>query len=95
MRKIATLALASMIAMTGVTAAFATEYTKGVVKKVDMKAGKVTIIHEELANLEMPAMTMVFRTVDPAMLERMKPGDNVEFIADRVKGKLTVTELKP
>ena len=94
MRKFTTLMFVAMIAATGGSAALATEYTKGKVKKVDMKAGKVTIIHEELANLDMPAMTMVFRTVDPAMLEKMNPGDDIEFIADRVKGKLTVTELK-
>ncbi|WP_417434327.1 copper-binding protein [Hoeflea sp.] len=94
MRKFTSLMFVAMFAVTGSSAAFATEYTKGTVKKVDMKAGKVTIIHEELANLDMPAMTMVFRTADPAMLEKMKAGDTIEFIADRVNGKLTVTELK-
>ena len=94
MRKLTTLMIAAMIAATGSSAALAAEYTKGKVKKVDMKAGKVTIIHEELTSLDMPAMTMVFRTADPAMLEKMKPGDDIEFVADRVKGKLTVTELK-
>jgi len=69
-------------------------YTKGVVKKINMKSHKVTIIHEELENLDMPAMTMVFRTADDAMLEKMKVGDKIEFVADRVKGKLTVIELK-
>lgn len=72
----------------------AAEYTKGVVKKVNMKSHKVTIIHEELKDLGMPAMTMVFRTVDDAMLEKMSAGDEIEFIADRVKGKLTIIELK-
>tara|TARA_R110000787_G_scaffold3940_7_gene15324 strand:- start:593 stop:856 length:264 start_codon:yes stop_codon:yes gene_type:complete len=86
--------IAAMIAVTGSAAAFATEYTKGTVKKIDMKAGKVTIIHEELTNLDMPAMTMVFRTADPTMLGKMKEGDAIEFVADRVKGKLTVVELK-
>lgn len=94
MRKLTTLLIAAMIAATGATASFATEYTKGVVKKINLKAGKVTIIHEELINLDMPAMTMVFRAADPAMLEKMKAGDAIEFVADRVKGKLTVTELK-
>lgn len=94
MRKIATLLVAATVAVAGATASLASEYTKGVVKKVDLKAGKVTIIHEELANLEMPAMTMVFRTIDTAMLERMKVGEAIEFIADRVNGKLTVTDLK-
>lgn len=94
MRKLTTLLIAAVLGFTGVAASLATEYTKGVVKKVDMKAGKVTIIHEELTSLDMPAMTMVFRTADEAMLERMKEGDEIEFIADRVNGKLTVTELK-
>lgn len=74
--------------------AFATEYTKGTVKKINMKAKKVTVIHEELVNLEMPAMTMVFRVANPDMLEKMKAGDQIEFVADRVKGKLTITDLK-
>ncbi len=82
------------LTMLMVTSVFAAEYTKGVVKKVDMKQKKVTIIHEELTSLDMPAMTMVFRTVDDAMLEKLKEGQNIEFVADRVNGKLTVTELK-
>ena len=74
--------------------AMAATFTKGTVKKVDAKAGKVTIIHEELIDLEMPAMTMVFRVVDEAMLDGLEKGQSIEFIAERVKGKLTVIELK-
>ena len=70
------------------------EFTKGTVKKVDAKAKKVTIIHEELKSLEMPAMTMVFRVKDDAMLEKLKEGASIEFVAERVEGKLTVTEIK-
>ncbi len=68
-------------------------YTKGSVKAIDAEAGKVTIIHEELANLGMPAMTMVFRA-DEETLARMSEGDDIEFVADRVEGKLTVVDLK-
>ena len=77
------------------TAATAQEatYTKGSVKEIDADAGKVTIIHEELVNLDMPAMTMVFRA-DPDTLGRMSEGQDIEFVADRVEGKLTVVELK-
>mgnify|MGYP001076096325 CR=1 FL=1 len=74
--------------------AAAVTYTKGVVKKVNAKSGKVTIIHEELTNLAMPAMTMVFRVADETMLEKMNAGDNIEFVAKRLKGKLVVTDLK-
>jgi Cu/Ag efflux protein CusF len=72
----------------------AAEFTKAKVKKVDMKSEKVTLIHEPLKNLDMPAMTMVFKVADKAMLEKLKEGAQVEFVADRVNGKLTVTELK-
>ena len=68
-------------------------YTKGSVKAIDADAGKVTIIHEELLNLDMPAMTMVFRA-DEEMLGRLSEGQDIEFVADRVEGKLTVIELK-
>ena len=88
---IMTLAAAVTVLATG---AFAQEFTKGTVKKVDAKAKKVTLIHEELKNLDMPAMTMVFSVSDPAMLDKLKTGANVEFMAERVDGKLTVTQLK-
>ncbi|MEK0163132.1 copper-binding protein [Phaeobacter sp. JH20_36] len=68
-------------------------FTKGTVKKLDTKSGKVTIIHEELVNLEMPAMTMVFRVADHAMLDQLEVGDAIEFVAERIQGKLTVTAL--
>ncbi|NUS69504.1 MAG: hypothetical protein HOQ41_14195 [Ensifer adhaerens] len=71
----------------------AAEFTKGVVKKIDTKAKKVTIDHEDLKNLDMPAMTMVFRA-DDAVLAKLKEGAAIEFVADRVNGKLTVTEIK-
>ena len=94
MRNLTLILIAVILSIAGVSASLASEYTNGVVKKVDAKAGKVTIIHEELIKLDMPAMTMVFRLADEAMLERMKEGDEIEFIADRVNGKLMVTELK-
>ena len=62
-------------------------------KKVDAKGKKVTIIHGPLENLDMPSMTMVFKA-DEALIAKMKEGQNIEFVADRVKGKLTVTEMK-
>ncbi len=85
---------ATFLALGLASGAFAMEFTKGTVKKVDAKAKKVTLIHEELKSLDMPAMTMVFRVKDEAMLEKMKVGSAVEFVADRLDGKLTVIELK-
>lgn len=82
------------MAIASPVAVHAEEFTKGVVKKVDMKNKKVTIKHEELSGLDMPAMTMVFVPGDDAMLENMKEGAEIEFVADRVDGKLTVVKIK-
>ncbi|MBW9062347.1 copper-binding protein [Rhizobium herbae] len=94
MRSVFTLAATAIVAIALASGAFAAEFTKGTVKKVDAKAKKVTLIHEELKELDMPAMTMVFRVKDDALLEKLKEGASIEFVAERVEGKLTVTEIK-
>ncbi|CAN7383081.1 copper-binding protein [Pararhizobium sp. LjRoot235] len=94
MKSIIKFATAATFAGVLATGALAAEFTKGTVKKVDAKAKKVTLIHEELKSLEMPAMTMVFRVKDDALLEKLKEGASIEFVAERVEGKLTVTEVK-
>ncbi|MDB5526535.1 MAG: putative exported protein [Rhizobium sp.] len=94
MKTVIKLALTASLIVVTALAAYAAEFTKGTVKKVDLKAKKVTIIHEELKNLEMPAMTMVFKVAGDAMMEKLKEGAKIEFVAERVKGKLTVTEVK-
>ena len=68
-------------------------FSSGKVKKIDAKGKKVTIIHGPLENLDMPSMTMVFKA-DEALIAKMKEGQDIEFVADRVKGKLTVTAMK-
>lgn len=94
MKTVIRLAIAVVLSTSAAFGAFAQEFTKGIVSKVDAKANKVTIKHEELKNLEMPAMTMVFRVEDPGLLAKLKEGSSVEFVAERVNGKLTVTEVK-
>jgi Cu(I)/Ag(I) efflux system periplasmic protein CusF len=69
--------------------------TSGVVRKVDKGAGKVTIRHEPIVNLGMPQMTMIFRVKDPAMLDRLKEGDVIRFVADKVDGAYTVMHIEP
>ena len=68
--------------------------TAGLVKKVDKAAGKVTIRHGPLENLGMPKMTMVFRVKDPAMLDRLKEGDEIRFVAEKVDGAFTVMRFE-
>lgn len=66
----------------------------GEIRKVDMDAGKITIKHGELKNLSMPPMTMVFRAKDAGMLQQVKSGDKVRFVADKVNGQFTVMQIE-
>ena len=88
----AALALAPVAQATSHQAA---AFTDAEVRKVDKEAGKVTLKHGPIANLEMPPMTMVFRVREPAMLDKVKAGDKVRFKAEKVQGSYTVTELAP
>ena len=69
--------------------------SEGEVRKVDSATGKVTLRHGVLENVDMPAMTMVFRIRDPAWLQQLRVGDKVRFVAERVDGNLTITALEP
>jgi Cu(I)/Ag(I) efflux system periplasmic protein CusF len=71
-----------------------TAMSEGEIRKIDKDAGKITIKHGPLANLDMPPMTMVFRVKDPAMLDQVKAGDKIRFVAEKVNGALTVTKLE-
>lgn len=66
----------------------------GVVKKIDLAAGKVTLAHGPLLNLNMAAMTMSFLVKDRQQLERLKVGDKVSFVADEINGRLTASALQ-
>ena len=60
---------------------------------MDKDAKKITLRHGPLANLDMPAMTMVFQVKDAAMLEQVKEGDKVKFKADKVGGAFTIVQI--
>lgn len=66
----------------------------GLVKKVDKSSGKLTLSHGPLPNLDMPAMTMVFRVKDAVWLDQMKAGDKIRFMADKVNGVFTVVHFE-
>jgi Cu(I)/Ag(I) efflux system protein CusF len=92
----ATLALSSASVVHGQStqASASVAMSSGEVRKVDKSARKMTIKHGPLENIGMDAMTMVFRVQDPAMLDQVKPGDNIHFVAEKPNGQLTVTQLR-
>jgi Cu(I)/Ag(I) efflux system protein CusF len=65
------------------------------VRKVDKDAGKITLQHGEIKNLDMPPMRMVFQVQDRALLDKVKAGDRVGFTADKVNGAYTVMSIAP
>lgn len=67
----------------------------GEVRKVDKDAGKLTIRHGAIAQLDMPPMTMVYRVKEPAMLDQVKAGDKIRFSAEKAGGTFTVTRIEP
>lgn len=89
-----TLAAGAALVLSVSGAALAQEYTSGEVTKIDAAQKKLTIKHGELTNLDMPAMTMVFVVAEDSMIEEVKVGQKIEFTADRVNGRITVTDIK-
>lgn len=69
---------------------------KGEVKKVDAAGGKITLTSGPIKNLDMEDdnMTMAFRVQDAAMLKQVKPGDKVQFEAEKASAGLTITKLE-
>ena len=91
MKSLSVLLAAAVLA----TAAFAqAALTPAEVVKVDKGAGKLTLKHEELKNLDMPAMTMSFRVSDPAWLDALAAGQKVRIVAEKVNGQYTVVRLE-
>ena len=75
-------------------AAETAELTEGEIRKVDLDNKKITIKHGTIKNLDMPGMTMVFQVKDPAMVDRVKPGDKVRFAAEKRNGAIVVTDIQ-
>lgn len=64
------------------------------VKKVDKSAGKVTLAHGPLVNLNMPAMTMAFKVREAGWIAQMKAGQKIRFVADNVDGAMTIVQFE-
>ena len=67
----------------------------GVVKTIRAEQGKVKIEHGPIDKYGMPAMTMVFKVQDPAALESLEKGMEVEFDIDNSSGGFEITNIKP
>jgi Cu(I)/Ag(I) efflux system periplasmic protein CusF len=71
------------------------QMSEGEVKKVNKELGKITIKHGPITNLKMPPMTMVFQVKDKAMLDQIKEGDAINFVAEKDGYQYMVTTIVP
>ena len=71
-----------------------TAMTAGEVTRVDARTGKLTIRHEDIKNLGMPAMTMVFELSDAAKAVPIKAGDKVLFQVESKEGALVIARIQ-
>ena len=69
-------------------------YIKGKVEEVDPDTKNITIAHGPLVNLNMDAMTMVFKAANDEVFAKLVPGAEIEFVVERINGKLTVMDVK-
>lgn len=87
--------IATLLAALSAPAAWAADMTDGEIRKVDKDAKKLTIKHGEIKNLDMPAMTMVFQVKDAGLLDKLKAGDKIRFVAEKSADGYVVTEVQP
>ncbi|MEK7723153.1 MAG: copper-binding protein [Acidobacteriota bacterium] len=66
--------------------------SKGVVKKIDMGSGKLTVDHETIPGY-MEEMEMTEPVKDKAMLETVKVGDKIDFEIERIGSNITFTKI--
>jgi Cu/Ag efflux protein CusF len=86
--------LAGLMLGFGVALAAAAQPVDGEVMRVDQEAGKITLKHGEIKNLDIPAMQMAFRVADPNWLKTLQVHDKVRFTADKVGGQFTITSIE-
>jgi len=65
------------------------------VRRIDKSAGKVSLKHAEIPNLDMPPMSMVFQVKEPALLDALQIGQKVRFQAVQEKGAYWVVKIQP
>jgi Cu(I)/Ag(I) efflux system protein CusF len=47
-----------------------------------------------MSHLKMPPMAMVFRVAEAKMLDDLRAGDKIQFLAVRVQGALTIDSYR-
>lgn len=75
-------------------AAAASHHATGVVQSLDAQTGGAVIVHEPVASLNWPRMTMLFVPAREGLLAGLRPGMSVEFeFLERKPGEWVITRV--
>ncbi|SFK29615.1 MULTISPECIES: copper-binding protein [Rhodanobacteraceae] len=86
----------NMPGMAGMQAAKPTQAQGvGIVKAIDTAKGTITLQHQAIAAIGWPAMTMTFKADPPALLQKVKVGEQVKFTLHPAGMASTVTAISP
>lgn len=66
----------------------------GVIQRINLEKGIVTIKHGPLQGIVAPAMTMSFLVKDKAMLANLQPLQKVDFELAHENGNYVITRIK-
>ena len=72
----------------------ATIMATGVVQSIDKANAKVKLIHDPIAALAWPKMTMFFRLKEAALAEQVKEGDAVQFYLEKATSGYVISGFK-
>ena len=70
-------------------------WTAAEVRKIDPVQKKITLRHQEIKNLNMSPMTMVFHVKDVRLLDGLDVGSKVTFLASKEADRYVVIDVKP
>lgn len=86
---------AASVATSVAASAPATHRGEGRIEAMDWAHATVTITHDPITSLNWPAMTMDFRTRDPALLRPLKPGQKVGFeLVEEPAGEYVILRIQ-
>lgn len=93
-------AISGLVVIAGMLTAFSSAPARaqqatasGKVRRVNPSAGKITIMHGEIVELKLPAMTLVY-SVEPQLIQGIQPGDQVTFTVVRQNGDYVIIDIR-
>jgi Cu/Ag efflux protein CusF len=65
------------------------------VRSTDVSAQRIYVSHVAVKSIRMPAMTMTLAVTDPALLGKLKRGDQIDIEVANIAGAATVVNFRP